>query len=80
MFDCLAKVAKEEGAGALYKGLTPFVTHLTLKYALRFGLFEKIRVALNGGKTTASSNSQNFIAGKRATFLGLMTVANISTE
>lgn len=63
MFDCLAKVAKEEGAGALYKGLTPFVTHLTLKYALRFGLFEKIRVALNGGKTSASSNAQNFIAG-----------------
>ena len=64
MFDCLRKVASEEGPKALYKGLTPFVTHLTLKYALRFGLFETIRVMLNGGKTTASSNSQNFIAGK----------------
>jgi len=63
MFDCLRKVVKEEGPKALYKGLTPFVTHLTLKYALRFGLFEKIRVVLNGGKTTASSNGQNFIAG-----------------
>lgn len=63
MFDCLRKVAKEEGAAALYKGLTPFVTHLTLKYALRFGLFEKIRVVLNGGKTTASSNTHNFFAG-----------------
>jgi len=63
MFDCLRKVSKEEGPKALYKGLTPFVTHLTLKYALRFGLFEKIRVLLNGGKTSASSNGQNFIAG-----------------
>ena len=63
MFDCLRKVAKEEGFRALYKGLTPFVTHLTLKYALRLGLFEKIRVALNGGQPTASSNAHNFIAG-----------------
>jgi len=63
MFDCLKKVSQEEGTRALYKGLTPFVTHLTLKYALRFGLFEKIRVILNGGKTSASSNGQNFIAG-----------------
>lgn len=63
MFDCLKVVAKEEGVRALYKGLTPFVTHLTLKYALRFGLFEKIRVLLNGGKATASSNFHNFMAG-----------------
>ena len=64
MFDCLRKVSAEEGPKALYKGLTPFVTHLTLKYALRFGLFEKIRVLLNGGKTSASSNAQNFFAGE----------------
>jgi len=63
MFHCLRTVAAEEGYGALYKGLTPFVTHLTLKYALRFGLFEKIRVTLNGGKSTPSSAAQNFIAG-----------------
>jgi solute carrier family 25 citrate transporter 1 len=63
MFHCLRTVAAEEGAMALYKGLTPFVTHLTLKYALRFGLFEQIRVALNGGKTTPSTPAQNFISG-----------------
>ncbi|KAH9257054.1 hypothetical protein BASA81_004875 [Batrachochytrium salamandrivorans] len=63
MFDCLKKVSQEEGPRALYKGLTPFVTHLTLKYALRFGLFEQIRVLLNGGSAAASSNSQNFMAG-----------------
>lgn len=63
MFDCLLKVRKEEGVTALYKGLTPFVTHLTLKYALRFGLFEKIRVALNGGNTGQASSQVNFISG-----------------
>jgi len=73
MFDCLRKVASEEGPRALYKGLTPFVTHLTLKYALRFGLFEKIRVMLNGGKTTASSNSQNFIAGRLLLILSVFS-------
>jgi hypothetical protein len=30
-------VANEEGMRALWKGLTPFATHLTLKYALRMG-------------------------------------------
>jgi len=63
MFHCLRTIAQEEGFSALYKGLTPFITHLTLKYALRFGGFEQIRVLLNGGKTTASSPAQNFLAG-----------------
>ncbi len=30
-------IAAEEGTLALWKGLTPFATHLTLKYALRMG-------------------------------------------
>jgi solute carrier family 25 (mitochondrial citrate transporter), member 1 len=30
-------VARAEGVRALWKGLTPFATHLTLKYALRLG-------------------------------------------
>jgi len=63
MFHCMRTIVAEEGVGALYKGLTPFITHLTLKYALRFGGFEQIRVFLNGGKTTASSPMQNFSAG-----------------
>ena len=33
--DCGNKIIKEEGARSLWKGLTPFATHLTLKYALR---------------------------------------------
>ena len=37
MVNCINTVAKEEGAKALWKGLTPFVGQLTLKYALRMG-------------------------------------------
>lgn len=63
MINCLQTVAKEEGFLSLYKGLTPFITHLTLKYALRFGLFEQIRVIFNGGNSGKSSNGVNFSAG-----------------
>jgi solute carrier family 25 citrate transporter 1 len=35
--DCLAKTAEQEGTRALWKGLTPFATHLSLKYMLRMG-------------------------------------------
>ncbi|XP_037420569.1 mitochondrial succinate-fumarate transporter 1-like [Triticum dicoccoides] len=34
---CGTTVARAEGVPALWKGLTPFATHLTLKYALRLG-------------------------------------------
>mmetsp|Transcript_13909 Transcript_13909/g.35196 ORF Transcript_13909/g.35196 Transcript_13909/m.35196 type:complete len:299 (+) Transcript_13909:1-897(+) len=63
MFGCLKTVAKEEGVSALYKGLTPFVTHLTFKYALRFGLFEKIKIALGADAKGNATKSVNFTAG-----------------
>lgn len=34
---CGRTIAAEEGTRALWKGLTPFATHLTFKYALRMG-------------------------------------------
>jgi len=37
MVNCGKTVATEEGTKALWKGLTPFVGQLTLKYALRMG-------------------------------------------
>lgn len=37
IYNCGATIVHEEGARALWKGLTPFATHLTLKYALRMG-------------------------------------------
>jgi solute carrier family 25 citrate transporter 1 len=35
IYHCGSSIAKEEGVRSLWKGLTPFATHLTLKYALR---------------------------------------------
>jgi hypothetical protein len=32
---CARTIAAEEGVRSLWKGLTPFATHLTIKYALR---------------------------------------------
>jgi solute carrier family 25 citrate transporter 1 len=37
MVHCGRTIAKEEGIKSLWKGLTPFVGQLTLKYALRMG-------------------------------------------
>ena len=37
IYHCGNTVIKEEGARSLWKGLSPFATHLTLKYALRMG-------------------------------------------
>uniref|UniRef100_A0A7S3PR75 Uncharacterized protein n=1 Tax=Aplanochytrium stocchinoi TaxID=215587 RepID=A0A7S3PR75_9STRA len=63
MFNCLGTIAKEEGASALYKGLTPFVTHLTLKYAVRFGMFEQFKRMLGADKNGNASAKVNFTAG-----------------
>ena len=35
--DCGKQIVQHEGTKSLWKGLTPFATHLTLKYALRMG-------------------------------------------
>jgi solute carrier family 25 citrate transporter 1 len=45
---CVSTILREEGARALYKGLSPFCAHLTLKYALRLGSFGFIRNMLQG--------------------------------
>lgn len=44
-------IVHQEGARALWKGLTPFATHLCLKYALRFGTnagFQSLLADQNG--------------------------------
>lgn len=35
--DCLVQTSEREGTAALWKGLTPFAAHLSLKYMLRMG-------------------------------------------
>ena len=37
IYNCGSTIIREEGVRSLWKGLTPFATHLCLKYFLRFG-------------------------------------------
>lgn len=66
IFNCGQTIVREEGVKALWKGLTPFATHLTLKYALRMGsnsfyqsLLRDKQGQLNDGKRMAAG----FMAG-----------------
>lgn len=52
---CMWTVANEEGTRALWKGLTPFATHLFCKYAVRFGsnaMFEDLFRSKDGSLST----------------------------
>jgi solute carrier family 25 citrate transporter 1 len=53
---------RHEGVGALYKGLTPFLAHLTSKYALRFYVNELYRNNLTQ-YTSLNSQTMGFVAG-----------------
>ncbi|XP_021887931.1 mitochondrial succinate-fumarate transporter 1, partial [Carica papaya] len=48
---CGATVSRTEGVRALWKGLTPFATHLTLKYALRMGSNAVLQSAFKDSET-----------------------------
>eukprot|EP00939_MAST-03C_sp_MAST-3C-sp1_P005114 g5114.t1 len=58
-------IIRNEGTRALYKGLTPFVTHLMTKYCLRYYVNFQLRsfVADENGHTT---NIQNLLCGMSA--------------
>lgn len=63
MIHCMKTIRKDEGASALYKGLSPFLINMVLKYALRFGSFTWFREKLAGGKEHKVTHSVNFMAG-----------------
>jgi len=59
-------IAAEEGARSLWKGLTPFATHLTLKYYLRMGtnaVYQNVLRDENGHLTTSRRLAAGFAAG-----------------
>jgi solute carrier family 25 citrate transporter 1 len=56
--DCLATTAREEGTRALWKGLTPFATHLSLKYMLRMGTNAVYQNALRDERGELSSRAR----------------------
>lgn len=43
LLDCLVRVAREEGIGALYKGLVPRVVNIALGGAIFFGAYEAFK-------------------------------------
>ncbi|KAI7730811.1 hypothetical protein M8C21_027742 [Ambrosia artemisiifolia] len=60
---CGTTTVKTEGVRALWKGLTPFATHLTLKYALRMGSNAVIQSAFKDANTGKISNGGRFASG-----------------
>ncbi|XP_078160205.1 mitochondrial substrate carrier family protein [Carex rostrata] len=60
---CGKTVATSEGVRALWKGLTPFATHLTLKYALRMGSNALLQSAFKDPVTGNLSNQARLASG-----------------
>ncbi|XP_077233019.1 mitochondrial substrate carrier family protein [Tasmannia lanceolata] len=60
---CGSTVTRTEGVRALWKGLTPFATHLTLKYTLRMGSNAILQSAFKDSATGKISNRGRVISG-----------------
>jgi len=71
---CGATVARTEGVRALWKGLTPFATHLTLKYALRMGSNAMFQTAFKDSQTGKLSNSGRLLSGFGAGVLEALVI------
>jgi solute carrier family 25 citrate transporter 1 len=66
IINCGTIIAKEEGVAALWKGLTPFATHLTLKYALRMGsnsVYQSMLRGPDGKLSDGGRMAAGFMAG-----------------
>lgn len=67
IWHCGTTVVKQEGVRALWKGLTPFATHLTLKYTLRMGSNALLQTAFadpeTGKISTVGRAASGFGAG-----------------
>lgn len=60
---CGGTVVRTEGVRALWKGLTPFATHLTLKYTLRMGSNALLQSPFKDPTTGHISNHGRLAAG-----------------
>ncbi|KAL2650602.1 hypothetical protein R1flu_018730 [Riccia fluitans] len=71
---CGSTVTHQEGVRALWKGLTPFATHLTLKYTLRMGTNALLQSALTNEQTGHLSHGGRMIAGFGAGVLEALVI------
>lgn len=63
MIQTAKRITAEESVPALWKGLTPFATHLFSKYALRFGTNATFQSLLTDKETGVLSTSRRLLAG-----------------
>lgn len=71
---CGATVSRTEGVRALWKGLTPFATHLTLKYTLRMGSNAVLQSAFKDSQTGKISNHGRILSGFGAGVLEALAI------
>ncbi|XP_042513179.1 mitochondrial succinate-fumarate transporter 1 [Macadamia integrifolia] len=71
---CGATITKAEGVRALWKGLTPFATHLTLKYTLRMGSNALFQAGFKDSQTGKLSNQGRFLSGFGAGVLEALVI------
>ncbi|XP_051130958.1 mitochondrial succinate-fumarate transporter 1 [Andrographis paniculata] len=71
---CGATITKTEGVRALWKGLTPFATHLTLKYTLRMGSNAVLQSAFKDPQTGNLSHHARLFSGFGAGVLEALAI------
>ncbi|KAL0338166.1 UNVERIFIED_CONTAM: Mitochondrial succinate-fumarate transporter 1 [Sesamum angustifolium] len=71
---CGTTITNTEGVRALWKGLTPFATHLTLKYALRMGSNAVLQSAFKDSQTGDLSHQGRLLSGFGAGVLEALVI------
>ncbi|KAF5476292.1 hypothetical protein F2P56_008023 [Juglans regia] len=71
---CGTTIVRTEGVRALWKGLTPFAMHLTLKYALRMGSNAVLQSAFKDSETGKLSNRGRLLSGFGAGVLEALVI------
>lgn len=71
---CGSTVVRTEGVRALWKGLTPFATHLTLKYTLRMGSNAMFQTVFKDKETGKVSNHGRLLSGFGAGVLEALAI------
>ncbi|KAL2474778.1 Mitochondrial succinate-fumarate transporter 1 [Abeliophyllum distichum] len=71
---CGTTITRNEGVRALWKGLTPFATHLTLKYTLRMGSNAVLQSAFKDAQTGNLSHHGRLLSGFGAGVLEALVI------
>ncbi|XP_059427935.1 mitochondrial succinate-fumarate transporter 1 [Corylus avellana] len=71
---CGSTISRSEGVRALWKGLTPFATHLTLKYTLRMWSNAMLQSAFKDSATGKLSNQARLLSGFGAGVLEALVI------